>query len=507
MSKLKRRANRLIVLVFIAFTAYLSCLAAAQAPSSAPTAADIIDREKSMTREERIKAHRERLDKIITEAQARQAEEAKKAQAAQAAQQTPSSSGAVPPPPPGQPLPAGPVMQAQQPRGPAPAPTPAPAGTPTAARSESRSLLHFRPYDSVVNSGDTFFTEVVADTKDGNADKISFLIRYPNQSLNPLAIDFSAIMDKANKEIEYRNIPETGELYVSIPLKVPVKLSSVAVAKIIWEALEPTESASVRFVLDSNMPTGIYLKGANLLGSSANSHDGIIQALVVVRQPHAKYNVQRVGNNGLIITASKDKPATASMALRLEAPKDTVRAGREFVVHLYLDNPNQAAFDHVKVFIQFDPACLEVVDVDRGNAIRQGVNISDGFARSKFDFDFLRRNTVDNNRGIIEYDNACELNPLRVQGELGRITFRAKKPADRTDVVLVVNDPGYTPTTDISLLGTSMLANRPKQAAALDGVAVAIQPAAAASAGALAGRGAARALPAPGQTPRPIEIW
>ncbi|MEI7633327.1 MAG: cohesin domain-containing protein [bacterium] len=478
------------------------CFAAAQAPTPAP-ADDIFDREKSMTREERIKAHQQRIDKIITEMKKRQTDEAKKSQEAQQPQGVPAP---IPPPPPGQPLPTGPIMPAQPPFAAAQAPTPAPAAAPSAARSESRSLLHFRPYDSIVNSGETFFTEVVADTKDGNADKVSFLIQYPNKSLNPLAIDFSPIMDKADKEIEYSNNPETGELFARILLKAPVKLSSVAVAKIIWEALEPTESVPVRFVTDSKLPTGIYLKGNNVLGSSANARDGIIQTLVVVRQPRAKYNVQKVGANGLIITSSKDKPASATMVLRLESAKTTVNTGQEFPVSLYLDNANQAPFDRLRVFIQFDPSCFEVVDVDRGNAIHQGVNISDGFARKKFAFDFLKKNLVDNKRGIIEYDNACELNPLRVQGELGRITFRAKQPVERTDVVLVVNDPGYTPTTDVSHLGTSMLTDRPKQAAALDGVALTIVPSRPAENG-LAAQRTTRAAATAAKTARPIEIW
>ncbi|MBX7246252.1 MAG: hypothetical protein K1X53_12220 [Candidatus Sumerlaeaceae bacterium] len=448
---------------------------AAQPPAE-PTGEQL----RNMSREERLKLHQEKIRRIIDESKKKQEEDAKKAAEAQKTTVTPAPGAPAagqptPIPVPGQAFPAGPV-QAYTPPQPGAAPTPAGPAAPRTVRNESKGIMYFRPFDSVVHLGDTFKTDIVADTKEGDVDEITFLIRYPKKTLNPLAVDYSEISGIVKDAVEYSTDPETGEIFMRLPLQQPHKFAARSIAKIIWEAIGPTDGEEINFEFGKGLTTGLFIGGQNSLGSFTGN-DGVIHSSVVVRPPKGKPIVQQVGKGGLLVATNRLEISPASMAIRLVGPKVPVSAGDEFTVTLVLDNPAGAAFDRLQAFVQFDPKDLEVVDWDNQNYIKDSVNINDGFARDTFAFDFLGRNSVDNKKGNIVYDKACEAQPLKVSGPFAKIKFKAKHEADRTDVVLVANNPGVGPTTDVSFHQSSMLKSAPKTAMALDGVAITVDEA------------------------------
>jgi hypothetical protein len=424
------------------------------------------ERLRTMSREERIREHQARIQRIIEENRRRQAEEQQKQAEAQKTPQPPEQ----PPPPPGQPLPAGPVTQAT----PAPAPPPAatPAAVPKTVRSEARTILYLRPFDTVVNVGDTFQTDVVLDTKEGAADRVTFRLRYPKTRLNPLALDFRPVLDRVKGEVAVSQDQDAGEIFADIPFAAARQFKSEAVAHIIWEALSPTDSVPIRFTFGSGSTTGVYLGSSQVLGTEGAQDDGVIDGSVMIVDRRSRPLVQKAGEKGLLVASTAVSIPPATMAVRLQAEERKVREGDEFVVDVLLDNPRGAPLDRVRLFIQFDPAVLEVVDWDRNNWIREGVNIYDGFARQMFAFDFHKANAADNKRGVIVYDMGTEIVPLRSEGALARIKFRALRAAKRTDIVLVANDPGTAPTTDVTYRQTSMLRNSPREMSAVDGVAM-----------------------------------
>jgi len=65
---------------------------------------------------------------------------------------------------------------------------------------------------------------------------------------------------------------------------------------------------------------------------------------------------------------------------------------------------------------------------------------------------------------------------MRASGVLGRLHFRAKQAADRTDIVLAHNQPGYVPTTDVTYLESSVLEGAPKKLGAIAGISVRVYP-------------------------------
>lgn len=429
-----------------------------------------------MSREDRIKAHQAKIDKIIQENRRKQEEELKKAQDAQKAQQgtpAPGSPGGAPAPMPGQALPPGPIQQATPAAAVVPGAQPAPAAPPKAARSEARSILYFKPFDSVVNLGDTFATEVVAETKSGTADEISLLIKYPVGIVNLLSIDHSEIDPLLKDDIEYAYDKGSGELYVHLHLAEAQKLVSRTIMTIYWEALAPTPGADISFEFSDELNTGLFLQGSDILGTAPGAKDGVINTTVMIRAPRAKDVAQKVGERGILMTQQLAKLPKHSMKLELQKPSEPIHAGETFDVTVSLENPKRDEFDRVKLLISFDPSVLEVVDYDRGNWIREGVNIQDGFAHEAFPFDFHHFNTADNKSGLIKYDVATELKTLRATGPVAQIRFLAKRPVLDTPVALVTSDDGND-ATGVFLKGTDVLRSKPRGAENLDQIVLSV---------------------------------
>jgi hypothetical protein len=416
----------------------------------------VVDPDKVMTREDRIKQHHERIEKIIAENRKKQEEQQKAAQAQMAvatgqnvANTTASSGlnvgGAALPTGPIQPATvAPPIQQAQKGQ----------SQSPQAARSESRMILMFDPMDTVVNVGETFETRVMAETKMGTVDAVSFLLKYPKQLLNPLALNHAAIDPLVDDSVEYAFDPEAGEIYFRALLKDPTRLALASLVTITWEAIEPTDGTSLTFAFDPERPTGLFSNSTNLLGTVANANDGIIKSTIMVRAPRSKDVVEKVADNGLVITSKSMQPGPPVMQLHLEPSVISTREGQEFTVKVILDNDSGEPMDRVRLVAKFDPAELEVVDSDKGNRIRSGVNVEDGMAAEEFPFDFNRSNEVDNVLGTIAYDVGAEMNPVRGSGVLAAIHFRAKHATNATAVSLVRGEGG----TDVSYLHSTMLA-------------------------------------------------
>lgn len=440
----------------------------------------------NMSREERIRIHQAKIDRIIRESQERQKQEAARAlQAQQQAQQTAAAgtpaagtpaAGGVPIAAAGQPLPPGPVgtFVPTPPPPPSAASAAGQASAPKAARSEARSMIYFRPFDSIVNAGDTFATSVMADTKEGSADEVSVLIHYPAGVLNPLALDHSELDTMADSDIEYFHNERDGQIYLHAKLKEPQKLAARRLLQIYWEALSPVGSTDIKFEFKPKLSTALLLKGSNILGTGMETHDGVINATVMVRPKKTKPVVQQITDRDVLVTTNRVVAPQPSMDMRLVASKTSIRQGQEFDVNVMLDNNAHAPLDTLKLYLQFDPAVLEVVDSDSGNWIRKGINIVDGFAHERFPFNFHRLNLVDNEKGYILYEEATDSSPIRSSGIVARIRMRAKQAAESTDVVLVENAPGASPTTEVSYLHKSMLTNAKEQLAARAGVSLRI---------------------------------
>lgn len=447
------------------------------------------------SRQERIQEHQARIRNIIEESRKRrEAQNTGVPPSAQAppAPGTPANAAAGAPAGgtpvnnaaglagrPGQPLPTGPVQNARM----APPvqkaqPTPA-TQAPQTARSESRTILMFHPIDSIVEVGERFKTDVVAETKEGEIDEISFLVRFPRHKLNPLALDHSSLDKFAAGKIDYEFDPDKGTIYLHAKLKKPTRFAEKAITSLIWEALEPTDGSVISYEFGENKTTGLYLRGSNLLGTLPGAEDGVIRTTVQVIAPKSDATVTKLADKGLLIGAapqrSRDDRPLEEIKLSLSSNATSVKIGQTFDVDVIVSNPGDKLIDRVQLYLQFDPEELQVVDNDLGNVVTRGINIKDGPYQENFPFDYSRYNYADNTQGNVIYDVSASNSRVRGNGVLATIKVKALKDSPKADIVLVQNAAGLSPTTDVSFLGESQIKVSPAdRAKALTGAYVSV---------------------------------
>lgn len=480
------------------FLRHLALIVAAAMLSTAP----VLVHAQGQSREDRIKEHKERIQKILEESKKRREEAQRKLQPEQQAN-PPASPGTAPQQNaannnnqgstsgpgnqtnapnaanPGSPLPTGPIQNARMtPPIKQATPTPA-AAAPQTARSESRTILLFHPLDSIVNVGEQFKTDVVAETKEGVIDEISVFLHYPRHALSPLALDHAAIDPFVKSKIDYEFNPDEGTIYFHTKLKEPTRFAQAKLFSIVWEALEPSEGAVISYQFGKEPhTTGLYLKESNLLGTLPGAEDGVIRTTVQVIGPKSKPTITQLESNDVMIGAKPpvtfdDRPGE-QIVLHMRPPDGPIKVDETFDVPVYLRNPGEKRIDRLRLYLQFDPSILQVVDYDAGNVVKRGINIHDAEARDKFPFDYYRTNTADNQKGIIEYEVSASAGNVRGSGRVATIRMKALKETPRAELVLVQNAEGYSPTTSVSFMGeTQLQMGKPTETArALEGIAV-----------------------------------
>lgn len=225
---------------------------------------------------------------------------------------------------------------------------------------------------------------------------------------------------------------------------------------IVWRALEEVNYSPISFLFDEPS-TLLSYNDKDHLGTSYDPSDGVIPASVtIVKERSRLAKISRVSNY-YGVSAEQIEQFEGTLHLRLSSEKRQVDIGEEFIVNVQLRNPSSVLFNNLHLLIKFDPTKLEVIDWDRGNWIRRGVNINDHIAHRIYPFDYHIKNAVDNQQGTIDYRMGLSENLMLPSGILAQIKFRAKAAAYLTDIAFARNEWNRLPTTDITYLGESVL--------------------------------------------------
>jgi hypothetical protein len=482
-----------------------SAAAPTPAPTPSPNPIEVsVTYSSDMTRDQIVKAHRERLNAIIEQSR----QEAASRQAADAAQQSTlggprvvtatagagqpgaigqSQPGGVPIQPtppivigpgagPGMPTPPGMPTAPGMPPGMAPAPIPgrpipgapgAPGGPAqqTVFRA-SRAIAYISPFQSLSAIGQEFDTDVrLMNTNQLRFDEVEIRLKYDPLVVAPLKVNDARLYEQAVEPPTLSINTSKGRLHYAARLKTELSDTTTTLLSIRWKALNPITYSQIEFIM-GDYGTRIGRKGGNILGYSAGN--------------------ERQGGSlsgGLIIAPEHDSPRTLLpplsdivlagideiIHLRLEADTETVPKGEEWIVTLAVRNDANLPFNDVNAWIGFDPDKLEVVDWHEGNWIRRGINIYDGFAHDVYPFDVHRANSADNEAGLIHYEMGTTAAHFFPSGRLAQIRFRAKRDASINDVWLIERDPDRLRTTepaggeqvsDVTFFGASLLYER-----------------------------------------------
>jgi len=408
-----------------------------QPTAAQPQPPEDIGDDPNLPREERLRRHMLRLQKIVSEAQAREA-----------AQKPPSPVPTPPPPPVPVPTPPTPA---------APQAAPAPPPTAQVPFRTSRAIVFIHPFQALSRIGDTLETEVrVYNSSGGPYDQIDLHLRYDPLVVAPERVNDAPIYKLLAGPPRLRVNQSKGDLEYTAQLTQGILKTTATLLAIQWRALNPIFHSEIGFVSDDE-GTRIGRDGGNILGFvAAGKRIGGAMPGIIVVSPRDNSPRQIIPPFGEIVVASLSE----FVSLHLQADSDAVAKGEEWIVSLTLRNDAAIPFNDVRVRVLFDPAKLQVVDWHQGNWIRQGINIYDGFAHETYPFDVFEANAADNARGEILYRVGSRAARMFPGGTFARIKFKALADASLNDVWFDFEDPKRSVgavETDVTFLGSSVM--------------------------------------------------
>lgn len=300
-------------------------------------------------------------------------------------------------------------------------------------------------YNMIVSEGESFITEVMMFNYDQNhVDRVRLSINYDKRFIEPIRVFDTTIRPYMEDEPRFVIDERRAVIAYDAELSDPLRIPEATLLRIGWRAVRPTPYTGIEFMFSmtespTQYHTAIYVRGNNILGVANDPADGVISGGLMIEpeMPESgelilQGKAEELRDLYLGSVASDD-----NVGLILEGPDRPIKAGEEFLVHIALNNPHGALIDAISLFVKFDPDVLQVVDQDRFNWIRRGINIHDGPFHSSFPWDIHRNNLVRNDRGIITYQKALSNGGALPSERFATIRFRAVAPAMETAVYLI----------------------------------------------------------------------
>jgi hypothetical protein len=321
----------------------------------------------------------------------------------------------------------------------------------------SRALVYLYPFQVIAEVGRSVITDVrLYNTSGLPFNEIDLYLKYDPLVVAPERVNDATIYERLDGGPTLQVNSSKGTLYYSARLLETTRLSTMTLLTVRWRALNPILYSEIGFSLDDR-DTRIGLNDGDILGhvAAGQREGGTLPAgiSVVPRRNSPRKLMPRFSE---IAIAGIDE----RVHLRLEAEPEAVAADQEWIVSLVLRNDATLPFNDLRLRILFDPAKLQVEDWHAGNWTRQGINIFDAFAHETFPFEVHRLNEADNERGEILYHVGTREARYFPSGEIAKIKFKALTDASLADVRFDFQEtsrPADEIVTDVSFFGTSVL--------------------------------------------------
>jgi hypothetical protein len=336
------------------------------------------------------------------------------------------------------------------------------------SRRASASLLLYcnfptaqqpRQLDTHVAVGDEFLSELILyNDQQTPVDRLRLAVTYDKRFLEPVKVFDSRLRKAAKGEPAFKLHPREGIIQYDVDLATPIASREDTILRIQWRALRATSQTQVNFSFsqaeDPAEPhTAAMAGGRNVLGIGSDPIDGVLGGGIVIQQDakgarplQGKKEELREMYLGAIGTHSE-------VGLVLMPPGEEIRVGDIFPVHVAVNNPHGTLIDSIDLMLSFDPAVLRVVDRDRGNRVRQGVNGLEGPYTADFPFDYLKWNEAWNNRGLYRYSSGISDGIAFPSRPFVTVFFEALAPAAGTEVRFLRERPGEGNLTGVRYFG------------------------------------------------------
>lgn len=318
-------------------------------------------------------------------------------------------------------------------------------------------------------------------------DRLSFTLQYDPNDLKPLSGQ-----DASGKWIEAKSIPldipstedsspdapseesksilaknpnryeilentidtQTGEIRFSMKVKEGSSVDNGEIVHLSFLPLRETQT-TISFVFNDLKNadreqasfTALTLADADQLGSRFNPTDGVInldlQIYSTLEKARERMVVKKAGEKQI---EDESDDTFFNTQISLIPRESNIEVGKIVEIDVVVNNPNKEVFDSVALLIAYNPRIFEVLD---GDDFSPGINIDDRNYKDRFPLDFPILNTVDSERGIIDYRKKSMRTPAREEGVLATIKLRAIRPTKKTTFRLFINQTGEEPTTGL----------------------------------------------------------
>lgn len=333
--------------------------------------------------------------------------------------------------------------------------------TVTAAPRGPSSVLKMRPYQQKVQVGRPFITEITLYAESaGNFDRLHVRLNYPQYAIEPVQIFDYPIEKYIDKKNPPQTSSKTGLLAYDLELKEPMEFSGeTPIMYVMWMAKREVEAADIilgRPGTPRSRNSAVYLDEKNLLESNLVLGSACLNAQVRIEgKESSKPGLRIIKEDAAILNA--DPTGLKGASLRIDVPDEKMLTGTYFVADVVLENPNEIPFDQLTLDIRFDPDKLQVLDWDRFNWIRRGINIFDGESHLRFPFNVHWRNEVSNSQGRIFYKMGFSEPQSLEGGVLAKIRCRTISADGAQSLHLARDEKNAQWMTDITDRGKSIL--------------------------------------------------
>jgi hypothetical protein len=251
--------------------------------------------------------------------------------------------------------------------------------------------------------------------------------------------------------------PKRGEIRYRARLAQPLRVIDLRVLSVVWRALRPADEVPIGLLSDE-AHSGAYL-GATLLSENEFGPAGALAGTI------ARISLDRsdAADGGRSVRDPFDSLRSAAGAAVDRRPialwidyesKPIYQPGEWVVFDVYLENPDLASFDDLRLALRFDPRDLVFADTDLRNLVHRGVNALDAPFRSNWGWHTTVANEIDNARGRIDYRVRGSAMSPKKSGVLVRAIAQVKRIA--AEPLLTWTDDGRE-AVGAYLLGANLL--------------------------------------------------
>lgn len=334
-------------------------------------------------------------------------------------------------------------------------PAPSAGGNANFTLNSDDVVLFMDPLSATTEVGQNVTTTITAlGLKQRGFDSVDLRLQFDPHVLKPVSVHYPDLSGHIVGQPQFEVSMQRGQIRFSAQMKSMVRFTTQPLITIVWQPLQRAETTIIELGW-ANQRSVLLADGTDLLESKILPRGSVVPFDLTIKE----------GASPIKPPFQSDKPALlfedSALWLELDGPLGPFSKNDEFTINIHLRNPTRAEFDTVALLLRYPHKAARVLDWDKGNWIRSGVNIHDG-DHEQFPFDFFQANEVVEKSGRIYYRMASTNRKLTSEGLLAQIRVQAlKEDLSTDDFELVFDGDGGPRTTEISSGGKALLgANR-----------------------------------------------